>query len=56
MILIPIRTCAHGQSCLWTGVQRSQCLPEGGNLDGHELSAVATELRRALDWATDAGA
>jgi hypothetical protein len=42
--------------CLWTGVQRSQCLPEGGNLDGHELSAVAAELRRALDWAADAGA
>jgi hypothetical protein len=40
--------------CLWTGVQRSQCLPEGGNLDAHELSAVATELRRALDWVGDA--
>jgi hypothetical protein len=39
--------------CLWTGVQRSQCLPEGGNLDAHELSAVATELRRALDWVGD---
>ncbi len=40
--------------CLWTGVQRSQCLPEGGNLDAHEVSAVAAELRRALDWAGDA--
>jgi hypothetical protein len=40
--------------CLWTGVQRSQCLPEGGNLDAQELSAVATELRRALDWVGDA--
>ena len=40
--------------CLWTGVQRSQCLPEGGNLDAHELSAVAAELRRALDWVADA--
>ena len=40
--------------CLWTAVQRSQCLPEGGNLDAHELSAVATELRRALDWVGDA--
>jgi hypothetical protein len=40
--------------CLWTGVQRSQCLPEGGNLDAHELSAVAAELRRALDWVGDA--
>jgi hypothetical protein len=40
--------------CLWTAVQRSQCLPEGGNLDAHELSAVAAELRRALDWVGDA--
>jgi hypothetical protein len=40
--------------CLWAGVQRSQCLPEGGNLDAHELSAVAAELRRALDWVGDA--
>jgi hypothetical protein len=36
--------------CLWTGVQRSQCLPEGGNLDAQELSTIAAELRRALDW------
>jgi hypothetical protein len=40
--------------CLWTRVQRSRCLPEGGDLDAHELSAVAAELRRALDWAADA--
>ena len=40
--------------CLWTGVQRSQCLPEGGNLEAHELSAIAAELRRALDWVGDA--
>jgi hypothetical protein len=40
--------------CLWTLVQRSQCLPEGGNLGAHELSAVAAELRRALDWVGDA--
>ena len=39
--------------CLWTAVQRSQCLPEGGNLDAHELSAVAAEIRRALDWVGD---
>ena len=37
--------------CLWTCVQRSQCLPEGGSLGGHELSAVARQLRGALDWA-----
>ena len=40
--------------CLWTRVQRSKCLPEGGSLAAHELSAVARELRRALDWAGSA--
>jgi hypothetical protein len=40
--------------CLWTGVKRRQCLPEGGDLDAHERSAVAAELRRALDWVGDA--
>jgi hypothetical protein len=37
--------------CLWTWVQRNHCLPEGGNLSPNDLSAVARELRRALDWA-----
>ena len=37
--------------CLWTWVERNNCLPEGGNLSVNELSAVARELRRALDWA-----
>jgi hypothetical protein len=41
--------------CLWTAVQRSQCLPEGGNIGSHELSAVAAELRRAHDWVRNAG-
>jgi hypothetical protein len=36
--------------CLWAGVQRSQCLPEGGNLAPNQLSAIAAELRRALHW------
>jgi hypothetical protein len=40
--------------CLWTAVQRSQCLPEGGNLEAHDLSALATEIRRALAWVGDA--
>jgi hypothetical protein len=40
--------------CLWTNVQRSNCLPEGGSLGAHELSAVAGELRRALEWAHSA--
>jgi hypothetical protein len=37
--------------CLWTFVQRRQCLPEGGNLGPEQLSGIARELRRALDWA-----
>jgi hypothetical protein len=37
--------------CLWTWVERNNCLPEGGNLSAGALSAVARELRRALDWA-----
>jgi hypothetical protein len=48
------RTEAHNgfaNRCLWTWVERSNCLPEGGNLDANELSAIARELRRALDWA-----
>jgi hypothetical protein len=48
------RTEAHNgfaNRCLWTWVQRNNCLPEGGNLSPNALSAVARELRRALDWA-----
>ena len=37
--------------CLWTWVQRNNCLPEGGDLSDGALSGVARELRRALDWA-----
>jgi hypothetical protein len=40
--------------CLWTCVQRSQCLPHGGSLSAHELSTVASELRRAIEWAGSA--
>jgi len=36
--------------CLWTTVRRSKSLPEGGTLPPEELSAVARELRRTLDW------
>ena len=36
--------------CLWTWVQRGNCLPEGGSLSAADLSPVARELRRALDW------
>jgi hypothetical protein len=48
------RTEAHNgfaNRCLWTWVQRNSCLPEGGNLSVNDLSAIARELRRALDWA-----
>jgi hypothetical protein len=48
------RTEAHNgfaNRCLWTWVERNTCLPEGGNLSANDLSAVARELRRALDWA-----
>jgi hypothetical protein len=38
--------------CLWAWVQRSNCLPNGGDLTANDLSPVARELRCALDWAT----
>ncbi len=37
--------------CLWTSVRRGQSLPEGGSLSPDQLSALARELRRTLDWA-----
>ena len=49
------RTEAHNgfaNRCLWGWVERGNCLPEGGSLAAHDLSAIASELRRALDWAT----
>jgi hypothetical protein len=36
--------------CLWASMQRTQCLPDGGNLGAEDLSALAGRLRRALDW------
>jgi hypothetical protein len=48
------RTEAHNgfaNRCLWTWVERNNCLPEGGNLSANDLSTVARELRRAFDWA-----
>ncbi len=47
------RTEAHNgfaNRCLWACVQRSQCLPDGGNVDPQELSAIARGLRRAVEW------
>ncbi len=40
--------------CLWTCVRRSKYLPEGGSLKPDELSAIARELRRILNWASSA--
>jgi hypothetical protein len=50
------RTEAHNgfaNRCLWTCVQRSNCLPDGGSLGAHELDVIARELRRALDWTSN---
>jgi hypothetical protein len=48
------RTEAHNgfaNRCLWAIAQRVQCLPDGGNVDPQELSAIAGGLRRAVEWA-----
>jgi hypothetical protein len=48
------RTEAHNgfaNRCLWACAQRIQCLPDGGNVDPQELSAIARGLSRAVEWA-----
>jgi hypothetical protein len=48
------RTEAHNgfaNRCLWACVERIQCLPDGGNVDPQELSAIARGLRHAVEWA-----
>jgi hypothetical protein len=35
-------------------VHRSNCIPDGGSLSAGDLSPIARELRRALDWAAAA--
>jgi len=35
-------------------VHRSNCIPDGGSLSAGDLSPIANELRRALDWAAAA--
>jgi hypothetical protein len=40
--------------CLWTCVHRSNCIPDGGDLNAGDLSPIARELRSALDWAAAA--
>jgi hypothetical protein len=47
------RTDAHNgfvNRCLWTCVRRSQCLPEGSSPRPDDLSVIARELRRIVDW------
>jgi hypothetical protein len=36
--------------CLWASVRRSKSLPDGGCLAPEQQSALASELRRTLDW------
>ena len=38
--------------CLWTWVERSNCLPGGAGAPAYELSAIAETLRSAVAWAT----
>jgi hypothetical protein len=38
--------------CLWTWVERAQCLPNGGSPPAHEFATVVGQLRRAALWAT----
>ena len=38
--------------CLWTCVQRSNCLPDGGSPSTADLAAVSACLQRAVSWAT----
>jgi len=48
------RTEAHNgfaNRCLWACVERIQCLPDGGNVDPQELSAIARGLKHAVEWA-----
>jgi hypothetical protein len=39
--------------CLWTVVGRSKCLPEGSSPKPDELSALARQLRRIVDWVSN---
>jgi len=38
--------------CLWTCVQRSNCLPDGGSPSTEDLAGASAALQRAVDWAT----
>ena len=41
--------------CLWACVQRSQCLPDGGNINAEQLAALARRLRLAVEWVQGQG-
>jgi hypothetical protein len=48
------RTEAHNgfaNRCLWACVERTGCLPDGGSVDPLALSAIASQLRHAVEWA-----
>ncbi len=52
------RTEAHNgfaNRCLWACVQRSQCLPDGGNINAEQQSAIARRLRLAVEWVRGQG-
>jgi hypothetical protein len=41
--------------CLWACVQRSQCLPDGGNVNTEIQSTIARRLRLAVEWVQGQG-
>ena len=50
------RTEAHNgfaNRCLWTWVERVNCLPNPGTPPAHELAAAVAGLRSAVEWATE---
>ncbi len=50
------RTEAHNgfaNRCLWTWVERTNCLPNPGSPPAQELAAAIADLRRAVAWATE---
>jgi hypothetical protein len=36
--------------CLWACVQRSQCLPDGGDVPTEALAALVSDLRSVVEW------
>ena len=38
--------------CLWTWVERSNCLPDGGSPSTYDLACASAALQRAVNWAT----